>query len=88
MVVDITIADGQVTPNGRKIDVAVGQRIVLQVTSDHDDEIHAHTDTADGYELPVTAGAPTTGTFTVSSPGSFEVESHHLEKTIVILNVR
>jgi hypothetical protein len=88
VVIDITIADGQVKPNGAKVAVSVGQQVVLHVSSDQDDEIHAHTDSADGYELEVTAGTPATGSFTVSSPGSFEVESHHLEKTIVILNVR
>ena len=88
VVVDITIADGKVTPNGEKVDVAVGQEVELNVRSDADDEIHAHTDDADGYELEVKAGVPTTGRFTVASAGSFEVESHHLEKIIVILNVR
>ena len=88
VVVDITIADGKVSPNGEKIDVAVGQQVQLNVTSDADDEIHAHTDDADGYELEVKAGVPATGRFTVASAGSFEVESHHLEKIIVILNVR
>ena len=88
VVVDITIADGQVTPNGEKVDVAVGQEVQLNVTSDADDEIHAHTDDAAGYELEVKAGEPATGRFTVASAGSFEVESHHLEKIIVILNVR
>ena len=88
VVVDITIADGKVSPNGQKVDVAVGQEVELNVTSDVDDEIHAHTDTADGYALEVKAGVPTTGTFSVTSAGSFEVESHDLEKIIVILNVR
>ncbi len=88
VVVDITIADGKVTPNGEKVDVAVGQEVELNVTSDADDEIHAHTDDAAGYELEVKAGVPTTGRFTLGSAGSFEVESHHLEKIIVILNVR
>ena len=88
VVVDITIAGGEVTPNGEKVDVAVGQEVELNVTSDVDDEIHAHTDDADGYALEVRAGVPATGRLTVSSPGSFEVESHHLEKIIVILNVR
>ena len=36
----------------------------------------------------MTAGKKVTGSFTITSPGSFEVESHHLEKTIVILNAR
>ena len=70
-----------------KIDALVGQEVILQVTSDMDDEIHAHTGDA-GYELEVKANEPTTGTFILSAPGSFEVESHHLEKIIVILNVR
>jgi hypothetical protein len=60
---------------------------VLNVTSDTDDEIHAHIG-GDGYEMQVSAGKKATGSFTLTSPGSFEVESHHLEKTIVILNAR
>jgi hypothetical protein len=87
LTLEVTIAGGDVTPNGEKVDVAVGQPVVLNVTSDEDDEIHAHTG-GDGFELPVTAGEPTTGTFTLSSAGSFEVESHHLEKVIVVLDAR
>ena len=87
LTVDITLAGGQVTPNGEKLDVRVGQQVVLNVTSDEDDEIHAHTG-GDGYELEVRAGVPATGTFTLDSAGSFEVESHHLEKVVVILNAR
>ena len=83
----ITISGGKVTPNGEKIDAQVGQQVVMKVTSDIDDEVHAHTG-GNGYELAVPAGKPTTGTFTLTSPGSFEVESHHLGKVIVILNAR
>ena len=85
--IDITIADGQVSPNGDKIDIELGQTIVLNVTSDEADEIHAHTE-GDGYELEVPAGKLVTGEFAINGPGSYEVESHHLEKTIVILNAR
>ena len=84
--IDITIADGQVSPNGAKVNVKVGQKIVLNVTSDEHDEIHAHT--TDGFTLEVPAGKKVTGSFTLTSPGSYEVEAHHLEKTIVILNAR
>lgn len=86
LTVPITIAGGQVQPNGEKITAALGQPVVLQVTSDEADEIHAHIG-GDGYELEVPANQPTTGEFTPSQPGSFEIESHHLEKVIVILNV-
>ena len=85
--IDITIADGQVTPNGEKIDIDVGQTIVLNVTSDQHDEVHAHTE-GDGFELEVPAGKKVSGEFTINSPGSYEVESHHLEKVIAILNAR
>lgn len=85
--IDITIADGQVSPNGDKMQVKVGQRVVLNVTSDEHDEIHAHT-SGDGFTLEVPAGKKVTGSFTLTGPGSYEVESHHLEKTIVILNAR
>jgi heme/copper-type cytochrome/quinol oxidase subunit 2 len=87
LTIDITIAGGQVTPNGKKINVELGQTIVLNVTSDEHDEIHAHTE-GDGYELEVAPGKQATGEFELNSPGSYEVESHHLGKTIVILNAR
>jgi hypothetical protein len=87
VVIDITIANRQITPNGQKLNVSRGQTVIMHVTSDMDDEIHAHTG-GDGYELEVTAGKPATGSFVASDPGSLEIESHHLEKIIAILNVR
>jgi hypothetical protein len=87
LTINIEIAGGKTVPNGEKINVRVGQKVILNVTSDTDDEIHAHLGEK-GYELAVQAGRPAKGSFTLDSPGSFEVESHHLEKTIVILNAR
>ena len=87
LTINIEIAGGKTIPNAEKINVRVGQEVILNVTSDIDDEIHAHLGET-GYQLGVRAGRPATGSFTLDSPGSFEVESHHLEKTIVILNAR
>jgi heme/copper-type cytochrome/quinol oxidase subunit 2 len=87
LTININISNGKTVPNGEKINVRVGQKVILNVTSDTDDEIHAHIG-GEGYELPVRAGTPAKGSFTIESPGSFEVESHHLEKIIVILNAR
>lgn len=87
VIITVTIADQQVSPNGEKINVTKGQTVVLNVTSDTDDEIHAHNG-GDGYELEVTAGRTATGRFVATDTGSFEVESHQLEKTIVTLVVR
>jgi hypothetical protein len=85
LTVNIVIVKGKTTPNGEKINVRVGQKVILNVISDTDDEIHAHIG-GDGYDLPVQSGTPARGSFILQSPGSFEVESHHLEKIIVILN--
>lgn len=85
--IDITISDRQVSPNGVRVPLTRGQTVVLHVTSDADDEIHAHTG-GDGYELEVEAGVPATGQFVASDTGSFEVESHHLDKIIAVLVVR
>ena len=87
LTINITIANGKTIPNGEKINVRVGQKVILNVTSDTDDEVHAHIG-GPGYELLVQAGTPAKGEFTIDSPGSFEVESHHLKKIIVILNAR
>jgi hypothetical protein len=84
---DITIKAGQVSPNGTKVDVTKGETVVLNVTSDADDEVHVHT-AGDGYELEVKAGVPARGQVVAADTGSFEVESHHLEKIIAILVVR
>ncbi|MCW2802760.1 MAG: uncharacterized protein JWN06_977 [Propionibacteriaceae bacterium] len=85
--IDITIAGGKVDPSGERVNVAKGQTVILNVTSDSDDEVHVHT-AGDGIEIPVKADVPATARFVAADTGSFEVESHHLNKIIVILNVR
>jgi hypothetical protein len=52
------------------------------VTRDTDDEIHAHIG-GEGHELPVQAGKPATGSFTLDSAGRFKVESHHLRMCLM-----
>lgn len=85
--IDITVHNGQVTPNGQKINLTQGQTVVLRVTSDAEDEVHAHT-AGDGYELEVHPGRPTRGQFVAADTGTFEVELHHLDKIVAILVVR
>jgi hypothetical protein len=85
-VVDIRIADGKVTPQGGRVDVKVGQKITLRITSDADEEIHVHSEPEHTYE--VTAGEPVTESFTLETPGQVAVEAHHLDVTIVQLVAR
>lgn len=86
VVVDVTIADGAVTPQGDRVEVEVGEPVTLRVTSDEADEIHVHSDPE--HSLDVEAGTPDELTFTVDRPGQVAVESHHLDVTIVQLVAR
>ena len=87
VVVDIAIADGAVTPRGKRVDVKVGQPVTLRVTSDVDDEIHVHSDPE--HEMSVKAGDRDKElTFTLKVPGQVAVESHHAHATIVQLVVK
>jgi len=85
-VIQVTFSGKSVTPNGEVVQVARGQKVELDVKADAAGEIHVHSDPEQHKEY----GAGTThlslGSFDV--PGRIEVESHALEKTIVILEVK
>jgi plastocyanin len=86
VVVDITIEDGEATPQGDRVEAEVGQTITLNITSDAAEEIHVHSDPEHTWE--VAAGESITETFSVETPGQVAVEAHHLGVTIVQLVVR
>lgn len=83
---EITIKDGKATLQGERIDVAVGAEVVIEITSDADEELHVHSDPEHSFE--VKAGETKTFSFTVDTPGQVAVEAHHLGVTIVQLVVR
>lgn len=84
--INITLgADGSVEPNGEKVDAEVGDTITFVINSERDDEVHIH---GIDVEIPVKAGETATKQVTLDTSGSFEVESHHPAKIILILNVR
>lgn len=85
LIVKINISGDSVSPNGDRVQAAVGQPITLDVTSDKAGEIHVHSDPEHEYDVP--AGHHTF-TFTVDRPGMVAVESHTLDKTVVQLQVR
>lgn len=85
-VLDVTIAKGQVTPTNATLQAKVGQPITVHVTSDATDELHVHSSPDKEFEI---AAAPNqTFTFTVNVPGSVDVELHHLDKTVVTIQVQ
>lgn len=84
-VIEITVSGDTVEPNGERVDAAVGEEIVLRVTSDAPGEIHVHS--TPEQELSYEAGT-TDLPLTIDQPGLVDVESHTLDLVIVQLEVR
>ena len=84
--IDVTIEGDDLTPNGDRIEVKVGQPIEFVVKADAEGEIHVHSDPE--HEFEYAEGTTTLPPFTIDKPGVVEVESHNLEKTIVQLEVK
>jgi hypothetical protein len=86
VVVDIAVKDGKVTPQGDRVDVQVGQKVTLHITSDAEEAIHVHSEPEHEYE--VGPGDDVEKSFTIDTPGQIAVEAHHLDVTIAQLVVR
>ena len=86
VVLDVTIAKGQVTPTNATLGAKVGQPITLRVTSDATDELHVHS--SPDHKFQVAAAPNQTFQFTVDVPGNVEVELHHLDRTIATIPVQ
>lgn len=84
--VDVTIANGQVTPTNATLTAKVGQQITLHVTSDTTDEMHVHS--VPDHKFQVSAAPNQTFQFSVAVPGSVDVELHHLHRTIATIQVQ
>jgi hypothetical protein len=67
------------------VDLKVGETLTLVVTSDHDDEIHAH-----GFDVSgrLEAGKPSTVMVTGTERGVFEVETHEPPLMLMRIAVR
>jgi hypothetical protein len=85
-VIDVTFQGDSVTPNGERVQVAVGQPITLHVTADAPGEIHVHS--SPEQELEYDKGTSDVKLTPIDAPGTVDVESHALEKVIVQLEVR
>lgn len=86
VIVDITVKNGTVAPQGDRVDVKVGQEVTLRITSDAHDTIHVHSDPEQEFEIG--KGDDVEKSFTIDTPGQVAVEAHHLDVTIVQLVVR
>jgi hypothetical protein len=84
--IEVTFTGDSVTPNGERVEVAVGEPVELVVTADAPGEIHVHSSPEQQLEYP--QGTSTLELDPIQRPGVVEVESHTFEKTIVQLEAR
>lgn len=82
--IEITFSDGEVSPNGKRVEATVGEPITFEITADEPGELHLHSDPE--QEIPYDEGT-TTEEVTIDRPGTVEVESHELDLVIVQLQV-
>jgi plastocyanin len=74
---DVTVQGKKVTPAPATVKIAVGESLTVVVTSDHDDQLHAHG--FNNLEEDVKADTPLEVTVTGAKTGVFEFELHHPE---------
>ena len=86
LVVDITIANGQVTPSNATFAAKVSEPITLRVTSDAADELHVHS--VPDHKFQVAAEPNQIFHFSVDVPGNVDVELHHLDRTVATIQIR
>lgn len=84
-VVKVTFEGDEVTPNGERIDVKIGETLTLKVTADAPGEMHVHSTPEQSIDYPK---GTSSHRLSFDQPGLVEVESHNLDKVILQLEVR
>jgi hypothetical protein len=80
----VTVHGDQVTPNGQRMKVGVGQPVTITVHSDRAGELHVHSTPEQELEY---AKGKTTLKVTVDKPGIVDVEDHIADVVVVQLEV-
>jgi hypothetical protein len=86
LTIDVTIANGQVTPTNASLQAKVKEQITLRVTSDAPDELHVHS--VPDHKFTVAAARNQTFRFSVDVPGKVDLELHHLKRTVATIQVQ
>jgi hypothetical protein len=86
LVVNVTIANGQVTPTNATLQAKVREPITFRVNSDAPDELHVHS--VPDHKFEVAAAPNQTFEFSVDVPGKVDIELHHLNRTVATIQVR
>ncbi len=82
VLIKVDINGSKVAPRPSTHEVAKGQKVRIEVTSDKDDELHVH-----GYDKTarLKAGQPAAVEFIADQSGRFEVETH--ESGLLLCNL-
>ena len=83
--VDVSIVGDDVTPVAQEVDLAVGETLLLNITSDRAGELHVHS--SPEQELPFEAGSSTVDV-TIDKPGSVDIEEHESGQLLVRVLVK
>lgn len=83
-VIEITLDGDSVEPSGRRVEVEVGQPVVLRITAEDAGELHVHSDPEQEIGFPA---GDSEYTLTIDKPGLVDVEDHALDALIVSLEV-
>jgi len=77
--------DGRPQGGIKRPTIEKGTKVVVVVRTDAGEEVHLH-----GYDIekPVTAGEPVRIPFTANLPGRFELELHHPDALLAVIEVR
>jgi len=81
--VKITVSGDSVEPAGERVEVSVGDELVLEITADAPGSLHVHSQPE--QEIHYGKGT-TTAAVAVDQPGVMEVESHELG--VVVLQIQ
>ncbi len=81
----IVVENGRPQGGIKRPTIAQGDKVVLVVRTDAGEEVHLH-----GYDIekPVTPGTPVRIPFTANLPGRFELELHHPDALLAVIEVR
>lgn len=74
-----------VEPLGKKVELEVGQKLVLDIHADAKGELHVHSSPEQEIEYPA---GESKAEIVIDRPGVVEVESHTLDKLVLQLEVR
>ncbi|WP_241005174.1 hypothetical protein [Nocardioides sp. zg-1228] len=83
--VSVTREGDTFTPNGERVELAVGQTLVLTIDSDEPGELHVHS--TPEQEISYDEGT-SEHEITIDRPGVVEVESHDPDIVLLQLEVR